>query len=247
VTTTLTLPVHGPSTGFELIATDRPQLEAAHARMIEWAQQQIARCRAEQKEEKDAFTIAKAQGWAHERFRRRVAAFDQRITFYEKIEQALRAGYVIVPNLQMTVFAIRTEAKTPRGNARSGRYNTFTQSPQLLAAGDGRYVDPNPFVHTEESTRLAEKGGVVTEITQWPTGLDDEIPFPIALAKPELMERTAEAMGRLLFDEIGVAEDTWNGGTGKPDPIILGRLRNPRRNAPAISFFIGWYFDPSRL
>ena len=62
---------------------------------------------------------------------------------------------------------------------------------------------------------------------------------------PEGAGRVIEPSGR--SDEIGVAEDSWTGGTGKPDPIIIGRLRNPRRNAPAISFFVGWYFDPSHL
>lgn len=71
--------------------------------------------------------------------------------------------------------------------------------------------------------------------------------FPLALAKPVLMERAAAAMGRKLFDEIGVAVDTQWRGRRSGDPIILGRIRNPRRGRPDITFFVGWYFDPTNL
>jgi hypothetical protein len=67
------------------------------------------------------------------------------------------------------------------------------------------------------------------------------------LAKPALMQRTATAMAQKLFDEIGVAVDSSFSGRTSGDPILLGRIRNPRRGRPDMTFFIGWYFDPSQL
>lgn len=231
---------------YHLIAVDRPQLEAAHAKMIGWAHVQIATVQAEKKAEEELLAVAKERKWATAPFKRRIAIMDRRIVFYQKIEEALRAGYVIVPNFQMEIFAIRTKAQTPRGRVQQGRHNRFFQSAQLLQAGEGEYRDPNPLVHTEVDRVDDGKGGKKENISQWPDHFDPEIHFPIALAKPALMQRTATAMASKLFDEIGVAVNSSWSGRMTGDPIILGRIRNPRQRAD-MTFFIGWYFDPTDL
>lgn len=230
----------------EVIALDQPGLEASHAKMIEWALAAQRQVRSEIAEDTAALEVAKTRKWATKPFSSRITRLERRVEFYQKIELALRAGYVLVPNFEMTAFAVRTDAKSPRGGIRSGKWNNFVQSAKLLPAGAGRYIDPNPFVHTEESTVPDGKGGTKDVVQQWPTGLDDEISFPMTMARPSLMTRAGEAMALKIFDEVGVAVDTRRRG-GRGDPILMGYIGNPRDSRPGVSFFLGWSFDPSVL
>lgn len=188
-------------------------------------------------------------GFTTSPFERRLNVLGRQRTFYEKILAALKAGYAIIPNFQMNVFAIRTKAKAPRSESRAGQYNQFPQRAQLLTQGEGAYVSPQPLVVT---TKTKDKDGQGRDVERYFQSPDDEfqdVEFPIALAKPQLMSRVGEAMAAKLFDEVGVAVDTWNRnrGGGHGDPVLLGRLLNPRTNRPSVSFFLGWYFDPSKL
>lgn len=234
--------------GYQLIATDEGELRAAHQDMIEWAKDRQLACESERVEVEGNLRVAQENGWKTSPFEKRLPLLARRRAFYAKIEAALRAGYVIVPNFQMTIFAIRTDAKAPRGERTFSGWNPeqFVQQAKLLALGEGEYKNPLPAL-LETHTQVDDgKGGKKTEITRWA----DEfraLNFPMALAKPMLMERTAAAMTGKVFDEIGVAEDTAFRGGRQGDPIILGRIRNPRPNKPDITFFIGWYFDPTGL
>lgn len=241
------------STAYQLVALDRPQLEAAQAKMIEWAKARRDQVDVDWDVENTSLDLAMQHGWLTAPFERRLSKLARQRTFYAKILQALEAGYAIVPNFQMNVFAVRTRWKAPRGSVRSGRYNrpeTFAQGAELLEAGDGRYVNPIPDLVTDSYTEKDDKRQTVTKYQQWPGDEFNDVEFPIALAKPQLMTRVGEAMAIKLFDEIGVAVDTWDrsrSGAGRGDPILLGRLLNPRTNRPSVSFFLGWYFDPSKL
>lgn len=238
-------------TGYQLVATDRPQLEAAHTKMIDWAREMQSRVRVEKASEEENLRIASDRKWATTHFKNRIGTLDKRLTFYGKIEQALLAGYVIVPNFEMTVFAIRTKAETPRQEAQvttwsPNRATAFEQTSQILPAGEGDWQNPIPDIHTEKSVTKNSSGSEVKQFVQWAEEFC-EVEFPIALAKPVLMSRTAEAMAAKVFDEIGVARDTFSSrGARRGDPFILGRIRNSRK-APDITFFIGWYFDPTNL
>lgn len=246
--------VAGPSlqqeTGYELAAVDDLQLKAAHGKMIEWARGKQLQCDAEKAEQQEALSVAEERKWATSAFKSRIKILERRRVFYEKIEIALLAGYVIVPNFQMTVFAIRTNDAVPRGGVRASSWrNQFVQNPQLLKVGEGEYQNPVPKVLESKTEEPDGKGGTKVTKVEWPADEFDDLDFPIALAKPVLMSRTAAVMAERLFDEIGVAVDTQQSrGTGRGgDPILLGRFRNPRQGRPDVSFFIGWYFDPSRI
>lgn len=235
-------------TSYHLVATDEAQLRAAHADMIAWSIDRQDACDSERTELEENERVARANGWDYKPFQKRIAMFRRRHAFYQKIEHALRAGYVIVPNFTMDVFAIRTDAEAPKSNdvTSTGWISpgNFTQSAKLLELGDGRYVSPEPLLHEMTSEIPTTDGkGTRTQTTRWAEAFR-VVNFPLALAKPALMQRTADAMESSVFDEIGVAQDA---RASKGDPIILGRILNPRRNAPAITFFIGWYFDPTNL
>lgn len=244
MTTTMTVQ---QETGYQLIATDQEQLGVAHAQMLAWVQGKQVECATELAEETEAFAVAKAHKWATAKLRRRITQLEQRQVFYAKIEEAVQAGYVIVPNFDMNVFAIRTTATDPVGVSMTWQHGrpVYPQQAELLPVGEGEYQSPNVDVgHSPEM--VTKPDGTAQKTTRyWPSTFKD-VEFPIALAKPMLMSRTAEVMAKKLFDEIGVAVDT-RVSRRAGDPILLGVLRNPRRTRPDITFFIGWYFSPDRL
>ena len=247
VESTETLPEVRFESEYQLVAVDQPQLQAAHDKMIEWAhgaQQAVAH---ELVEEVRVLDHEREQKWAIAPHNRRIKQLNKRLTFYGKIEEALRAGYVIIPNFQMTAFAIRTKAEKPHGAPRDGDWYPDAP-PQTLPAGEGEYRNPSQLVSHRTEIRPAsyDKTKTYEQVVTWPVDWQDAIEFPIALAKPALMQRTAQVMAKRLFDEIGVATDA-SFSSARGDPVIIGRIRNPRSGRPAISFFVGWYFDPSRL
>jgi hypothetical protein len=210
--------------------------------MVAWSVGMQLRCDEERGQEEEALRIATERKWATAAYKRRISLLQRRRAFYEKIQQALEAGYVIVPNFEMNVFAIRTDASKPKQTTSTRSWEEFRQQPRMLAAGEGDYVNPLPEVFQKQVGQ-----GEHTSVVYFPESFED-VDFPIALAKPALMERTAEAMAMKVFDEIGVAVDAGSRiARGKGDPIILGRIRNPRENRPALTFFLAWYFDPTNI
>lgn len=228
----------------EVIALNQPQLVAAHAQMLAWVETARTQTFTELDEERTNLATATERKWATEPFKKRVARLTKRVEFFDKIEAALREGYVLVPNFPMTVFAIRTDARAPKGGIEEGRWNQFVQRAQILPEGHGRYVDPRPKVMTQESQVPDGNGGKKTAVSQWPAEEFDAVTFPLAMARPLLMTRAGETMARKIFDEVGIVTDS---GGPRPDPILVGRILNPNRGRPPVSFFLGWSFDPSRL
>lgn len=232
---------------YALVAGDTTELAAAHKGMVDWATNAIAAVDREAAEESANVDAAVAAGFQTAPFERRLNRLAKRRVFYAKLAAALEEGYVLIPNFEMTTFAIRTKRTRAYGRERQGTGWTHHQEPDLLPAGEGSFKDPNPRIHTRHE-QVANQSGTGTHLVSFekPTIIDEEIDFPLAIAKPQLMQRTAKVMARKLFDEIGVAVDSSIAST-RGDPILIGRIRNPRRGRPSVSFFLGWYFDPSRL
>lgn len=231
----------------EMIALDRPQLERAHAQMLEWVRGEQRRVALELSDERAALESAIAHHWDRKPFRRKVAQLEARTTFLGKLEEALLAGYVLVPNFDMDVFAIRTTARAPRGGETTNRFDQFLQPAQLLPPRVGEYRNPAPAaLERTDRIRSERDPKEVKEVTKyWPHAWA-QIEFPMAIARPALMNRAGEVMAQRLFDELGVARDTQGRGRRAGDPFLLGRIRNPSGRAD-VTFFLGWYFDPSAL
>jgi hypothetical protein len=65
--------------------------------------------------------------------------------------------------------------------------------------------------------------------------------FPLNVARPQIMEATAQAMVAKCFDEIGICPQT-----KQADPLIIGRIATKRRGwqePSMISFLIAWHLD----
>lgn len=228
----------------ELVALNPQELQTAHHSMVSWCDQQIARVVSLIANIEKSKEIAKKNQWAEASHDQRVKLYKKGLTFYRKIKEALEAGYIIVPNFPMTVFAIRTDRPFPKGAVHTGK-SGHNQQPRLLATGAGRYVSPLPTLDSRDETYKDYQQKDQVRTLYWPHGWQS-VMFPITLAKPQVMGPAGQAMALKLFDEVGVAQDgVWQQPKG--DPIILGRLRNPMKARSAITFFIAWHFDTQSL
>lgn len=230
-----------------LVALSQGDLEGAHSQMLTWMRARLAESREELRAAEYNHEEAKRFRWNAKPFDRRAAKLRRQIAFYSKIEAALLAGFVLVPNFDMEVFAIRTRANTPLGSATTrARWANFTQEAQLLPPGEGEYRNPNPLTGQETWKEDDGKGGKIDRWRSWTEGWA-EFAYPMTIARPELVTRTGEVLALKLFDEVGIANNTRRYVSRRGDPILLGHFRNPVKGKQGATFFLGWYFDPRAL
>jgi len=239
-----------PTTGMELEVSATTPLEMSQAQdsLIAWCERKVASMKHEAAELAENLAIAIKNKWKTDTLRRHSALATKRVTFYEKIKSALEAGYCIVPNFPVTLFAIRTDKTKPAAmftcTEHYGKpHYSKTQEAKLLAAGEGEYQNPDPVVeevHTDSVTdeRKNTKQVWTSQAVGW-----DEIGFPINMAKPKLMLATERAMAEKIFDELGILPDP----RPKKDPMILGRIIDPTPTgygpSRVITFVIAWHLN----
>lgn len=203
-------------------------LPATQQSIIEWCEKQIAQLTREHDEAMDNYEHAKAQKWRVAPFKRLAGRVMRRIIYYQKIVEAVQGGYLIVPNFggwNIEYFAVRAGDKGPRA---SWEANT----PKLLPAGEGRYVAPDKMVHfwTDENKRKHVTGAEYQDVE-----------FPVAAVRPEIILATQRAMDSLLFDRLGVVRQA-----PKSDPMVIGEIFRDQANTWAgrrVTFFVAWWLD----
>jgi len=231
----------------EVSATTPLEMANAQTQLVAWCIGKIESMKREAAELAENLAIAVRNKWSTATLRRHSQLAIKRVDFYEKIKAALEAGYCIVPNFPITMFAIRTDKSSPAKKCWIGKYESaghnFEQDPKMLPAGEGDYKNPNPMVATKESQKCDETGKSFTQYTQWASDWDTEIMFPIEMAKPTIMEATSRAMQMKVFDQIGVLLPQ----AAKADPLIVGEILDPRPVGYGIrkrvAFIIGWHLD----
>ena len=228
----------------DVSATTPLEMSQAQDSLIAWCARKIESMKHEAAELAENLAIAMKNKWRTSTLKRHADLAAKRVTFYEKIKAALEAGYCIVPNFPITIFAIRTEKEKPLKKVYVGIWRTggsFMQDAQILPIGEGEYKDPNPFVSTSEKQITDDSGQKKTQYTKWATKFDDEIEFPIQMAKPKIMKATSRAMALKIFDQFGLFDQV------KGDPIITGEILDPRPTGSGvrkhITFIIGWHLD----
>lgn len=232
-----------------LLALSPDELQSAHAKMRSWASA-MAQLMLRQREDFQAsLDIAIQRKWGSAALRRAVSMAQKRYEFYSKILSAINAGYLMVPNFEMTPWVVRTDRKRPSGGVARERWsprNWFPQESERLPEGEGRYVAHNAKSDHESEEVIGSDGKASVVHVSWPTEFEDSPPFPMMFAAPYVMDRTARSVKELIFDEIGVSADT-NAGLRRGDPFLLGRILNPRPRHPNVTFFIAWAMDLRRL
>lgn len=223
-------------------------MREAQTQLISWCEQKIAAMKHDAAELAENLSIALRNKWKSSTLKRHADLATKRVTFYEKIKAALEAGYCIVPNFPVTLFAIRTDKTKPATmftctEHYSKPHYAKTQEAKLLTVGEGEYQNPNPIVeeiHTDIVTDERENTKQVwtSEAVGW-----NEIDFPINMAKPIIMEATERAMKQKIFDELGILPDS----KPKKDPLIVGRILDPRPTGyepqKFVTFIVAWHLN----
>jgi hypothetical protein len=84
----------------------------------------------------------------------------KRVLYYEKIKAAVEAGYLIVPNFPIDVFAVRVKRAKQREATATYEYRADykTAKAELLPAGEGRYVDDTIYTVNESYDKKLPDG-----------------------------------------------------------------------------------------
>jgi hypothetical protein len=229
----------------QVVAYTPHELAAAQGNVRGWCAENIRRLLVERKDAEANLEAAKRAKFRTKPFKEVIARSDRRIEYYKKIGAAIKLGYMIVPNFDMELFAVRTNKHTPRGRATTSSWQGFGQTGETLPVGVGRYVDDVPFEESVTDTVTNSAGKEVKETTRWPTRFDERIEFPVQLVKPSILAATRDAMRQKVFDQIGIVRGSYVGR--RADPIVCGRVLDRTRNNKAVTFFIAWWLDKDML
>lgn len=240
-----------------LIARNPDEMRQAQQSLAAWFDAKARMCERDAMELEDARDIAASKAWKTEAvLKRHAALMRKRVDFYRKCQAAVEAGYCIVPNFDVDVFAIRTCRNPKRNSSDSKRTAGQQQQSEGPPAGAGDLVNPRPEVYEtgREIQRTNYKGEPVKDSQgnqiydpvfaafDW----SEEIDFPISVARPEIMSETARAMALQIFDEFGVQD----GPSRKGDPLVVGRIIDPRSttyNRRWVTFLLAWYVNTADL
>lgn len=233
-----------------LVALTPSDVPAQQAQLVGWCDRTLKELHQDLSDCDDNMRIAMEHAWATANLERAYQKLKRRITYIEKIKAASEHGYLIVPNFDVEVMAVRV--RTDRQQHAEGADSATSYTPSapnlppvradLLAVGDGMYVD-DALARTKTRWHTPDgKGGSEKHVLVKSTGYDT-VDFPVVMVKPLVMDATALAMSRKIFDRIGVV-------TGrKEDPIVVGQIIDPRQpgskwgRPKVVSFFIAWWFD----
>jgi hypothetical protein len=233
-----------PEVSLQVIVTEPGQMAIAQQDLIAWCDRKIASLEGERAEGQEAYEVARAAKWKSSTLKAVTARLAKRILYYQKIQEALRAGYVVVPNFPEEIFAVRTNRK-PDGKVRTQQWKVRDMQAGALPIGEGSYVSSSPMVE-HRAVQLTRDDKPRTE-HQWLAVDTDEVEFPVALAHPAVLSATAKAMSRKLFDEMGIVRQA------SGDPIVVGRIVDPTRggsmrsNQRRMSFFVAWWLREADL
>lgn len=244
-------PVCGTAINMEEI----PHMQAS---LLEWCRTKVAMVKVEAAELSEAFQQAIKNKWRSVTLKRHSDLANKRVMYYEKVRDALEAGYCIFPTVDCDIFAIRTGKVRPDYNREFVRFGgpNFEDKAQLLPSGEGRYVEPIPLTTSFSSSRQAKRHDGTTypeEGKTFTTHSFDEVDFPLVMAKPHIMDVAGKAMALKIFDEIGIIGDTGRMRAARrgQDPVIVGRIIDPKKpgygQSKRLTFLIAWHVDTKDL
>lgn len=233
----------GGTDDMELVALTPSDLLAAQTNLVTWCDRKIKSIRTELSDLRENLRIAKESKWRTSGLSAAINRAEKRIHFYDKINAAVAAGYLIVPNFPIDVFAVRVKRAKPTETVRDSVWSRHEAAAELLPVGHGRYVDNETIQRDESVTETLPTGGKKTTTRLIDTDFEDEIGFPVQAVKPVIMDATQRAMALRIFDQIGLVQN----GRKRGDPIIVGRLLDPRGSERMVTFFVAWWLNTNTL
>ena len=239
------------SAQFQAVAVNGTEMVQAKAGIQSWLERKIQSIEDEIALIQETYDSAVRHKWKSSTFKGQLQREKQKLLYYGKLLAACEAGYVIVPNMDMDVFAIRVKKDKPSVKPVE-RHETYKPSTpfiddepeQRLSIGEGRYESPQQLVKTKRWETTNENNQLVHHVRVTPVGFAD-MEFPLAIAHPLVMDATARAMSMKIFDRVGVVRDR---SQTSGDPIVLGQItRKVGWQLKTASFLIAWYLDPRTL
>lgn len=226
-----------------LVARNPVEMRDAQVGLVGWLKAKIAAVGAEMQDYQDSLEEAVKNKWNAKGLKKAITSAFWRQEFYSKTLAAVEAGFTIVPEFPIDVFAIRVDRRTPEGAVRESTYSkplADAETCDILPVGSGDYVSPRPKTFHWKTTRLDRDNKEYKINLVRPTALQS-VEFPFRSARVEVMSATAEAMALKMFDEIGICPQT-----RKPDPLIIGRILLPGTDK-AVSFLVAWHLNLNEL
>lgn len=226
-----------------LVARNPVEMQEARTGLIGWLTAKVASVSAEMQDYQESLEQAVKNKWSAKGLKKAISSAFYRREFYSKTLEAVEAGFTIVPEFPIDVFAIRVDRGSPEGPIRTSSWNKASADAEtcdILPAGAGGYVSPTPKTLHWKETRLDNQGKEIKINLVQPTALQ-AVEFPIRSARAEVMSATAEAMALKVFDEIGICPQT-----RKADPLIIGRILLPD-SLKTVNFLIAWHLNLNEL
>lgn len=243
-------PPEGDFKDVTVIATNREQMAAAQAVLVARAEARLVVINAEMDELQENLEKAIKYKLRQTGIIGRLNKLKKRLDFYTKLRAAFEAGFVLIPDMDVEVFAVRTTRREPTKQYRKEK-STYSQPTPWLnnvetnrpPLGAGENVSVRPQVREGTHTERNEKQELVYVTERFTDGFLDEIDFPFALAKPQIVDLTTRAMALKVFDDFGVLPASRRG-----DPMVIGRIilkegwRTKRMN-----FLVCWFVDTREI
>jgi hypothetical protein len=248
-TAALTVPDVEDAKEMVVVARNPGEMQEAQQQLIKWASNKFIAAKRELAEAEENLAQAVKSKWRQSGFKRHVSMAAERVLYYEKIHAALSAGYVIVPNFDLDIFAMRTRRSRPKKDVTTSRWNrphesVFENAVERNALGTGENVDPWPAVERDTITVNDKDGNKQKLQRAWPVAWQD-VDFPFKLAKPQILADTSKALALKVFDQVGV---TPHRNIRKQDPMVIGQIVfGPPRNQKTVSFLVAWWLESSDL
>lgn len=221
----------------QLVARTPGEMKIAQASLAGWCRHKVEIAEKDAADMAESLHIAINAGFKIGPLERQERIARKRVDFYRKVQAAVEAGYCIVPNLPVDVFAIRTRKNSPRFESSTQRNLQESEAPPL---GDGSYVNSEPKFGSYTTKAKNWEGKEYDQQRFTPQDFQD-VEFPISVATPLVMSATVEAMALRCFDELGILPER----RGKGDPIVVGIIKQPGRRP--VSFLIAWYVDTGEI
>jgi hypothetical protein len=229
-----------PVTVQTAVANSPAELHSLQAPLAVWAARKLAEARSECDELHDAAVKAKRNRWNTAALSKAMHGAMDRITFYKKVVVALESGNMLFPPVpNAAVIAVRLDNNTPPVRTVKERWGTPYQEAAMkkpMAVGEGEYF--NPVVRWVFLQKLVDDKGQPAGKEWLAKDLDSPV-FPLAMAKPSIVDAVNAAMEMKVFDEIRMFPLERR---GKGDPCLLGSIVE-HRTARRLFFLISWRID----
>lgn len=232
-----------------VLAKNRAEMMEAQTQSVGWAFNKVQHARAVLAEAETNLNIAAENMWNTSGWKKTLKREKKRVQYYEKIHAALEAGYVIIPNFPIDVFAVRTQRNYPLKHYSTSWSQDRDHKSEALALGEGDHVDS--VTHQSMQTYPPGTFGESQKYDRNYYWADDfkDVDFPIKGVKPAILEETSKALLLKIFDEVGCTpgrnirqqETRFN---LKADPMVVGRiLFKDGGKEKAVSFLVTWWLD----